>query len=44
MKYAYVQREIAQRAFTDMGIHLRKRGKKLVILDDTLVKKCGKKI
>lgn len=44
MKYAYVQREIAHRAFTDMGNHLRKRGKKLVVLDDTLVKKCGKKI
>lgn len=44
MKYAYVQREIAHRAFTDMGNQLRKRRKKLIIFDDTLVKKCGKKI
>lgn len=44
MKYAYVQREIARRAFTDMSSQLKQRGKKLVVLDDTLVKKCGKKI
>ncbi len=39
-----MSREIARRVFTDMGNYLKRRGKKLVILDDTLVKKCGKKI
>lgn len=44
MKYAYVQREIAHQAFRDMARELQKAAKILVILDDTLVKKGGKKI
>lgn len=44
MKYAYVQRKVVHQAFTDMASSFQKNSTILVILDDTLVKKCGKKI
>ena len=44
MKYAYVQQKLATFIFTEIVTPLPKRLPILLVLDDTLVKKCGKHI
>ena len=44
MKYAYVQRALANQWLTEIESKLPKQTTVLLVLDDTLVKKCGKHI
>jgi len=44
MKYAYIQQRLTRQIFSEMTPQIPKQTSILVVLDDTLVKKCGKDI